>query len=186
MASVFKIQLAAQIVHAGGVVAYPTEAVWGLGCNPFNETAVRRLLALKNRPVGKGLILIADSIDVFEPLLEDITTAQRRKLEVTWPGPNTWLVPHGNLLPSWIVGGFATVAIRVSAHPIARDLCHAVGGPIVSTSANPSGKAPALSSLSVKRYFGADLDGSLNGAIGNAKAPSSIRNLITGQVIRPA
>jgi L-threonylcarbamoyladenylate synthase len=186
MASAFKIQLAAQIVHAGGVIAYPTEAVWGLGCNPFNEAAVRRLLELKNRPVGKGLILIADSIDVFEPLLEGITTAQRNKLVVSWPGPNTWLVPHGNLLPSWIVGEFSTVAIRVSAHPVARDLCHAVGGPIVSTSANPSGKAPALTSLSVRRYFGADLDGTLDGAIGSAKNPSTIRNLITDQVIRSA
>jgi L-threonylcarbamoyladenylate synthase len=186
MASVFKIQLAAQIVHAGGVVAYPTEAVWGLGCNPFNETAVGRLLAFKNRPVSKGLILIADRIEVFEPLLEGITTAQRSKLAMTWPGPNTWLVPHRNLLPSWVVGEFATVAIRVTAHPVARDLCHAVGGPIVSTSANPSGKAPALNSLSVRRYFGGDVDCSLDGAIGNAKAPSSIRNLITGQVIRPA
>lgn len=186
MASAFKIQLAAQIVHAGGVIAYPTEAVWGLGCDPFNETAVRRLLTLKNRPVKKGLILIADSIAVFEPLLEDLTSAHRSKLAVSWPGPNTWLVPHGNLLPSWIVGEFSTVAIRVSAHPLVRDLCHAVGGPLVSTSANPGGKAPALNSLSIRSYFGAGLDGIVEGAIGRAKKPSTIRNLITDQVIRSA
>jgi L-threonylcarbamoyladenylate synthase len=186
MVSAFKIQSAAQIIHAGGVIAYPTEAVWGLGCDPFNEAAVRRLLALKNRSLGKGLILIADTIDVFEPLLDGITPAQRRQLALTWPGPNTWLVPHRHLLPSWIVGGFTTVAIRVSAHPVVRDLCHAVGGPIVSTSANPSGKAPALNSLSIRCYFGAELDGILAGPTGNAKAPSTIRNLITGQVIRSA
>ncbi|MFT6310817.1 MAG: L-threonylcarbamoyladenylate synthase [Porticoccus sp.] len=178
-------ELVARAVHAGGVIAYPTEAVWGLGCDPFNESAVRRLLALKSRPINKGLILIADTIEVFEQLLEGITTEQRQKLAESWPGPNTWLVPHGNLLPAWIVGEFSTVAVRVSAHPTVKELCHAFGGPIVSTSANPSGKSPALDSMSIRHYFGDQLDGILEGPVGGAKKPSTIRNLITDQVIRP-
>ncbi|MFT4996698.1 MAG: L-threonylcarbamoyladenylate synthase [Chitinophagales bacterium] len=179
-----KAELVARAVHAGGVIAYPTEAVWGLGCDPFNEIAVRRLLVLKSRPETKGLILIADTIEVFEPLLEGITTEQRQKLAESWPGPNTWLVSHGNLLPAWIVGEYSTVAIRVSAHPTVKKLCHAFGGPVVSTSANPSGKPPALDSASVKGYFGEQLDGILEGSVGGAKNPSTIRNLITDQVIR--
>ena len=112
MVTSWQVQQAARVVRAGGVIAYPTEAVWGLGCDPWDEMAVDRLLALKERPVHKGLILVADTIRQFDFLLEDLPEAWQDRLASTWPGPNTWLVPHQDRLPQWITGQHDTVALR--------------------------------------------------------------------------
>ena len=139
MHSSWQVQRVARVVRQGGVISYPTEAVWGLGCDPWDELAVGRLLALKDRPVHKGLILVADNIRQFDFILADLPQVWQDQLASTWPGPTTWLVPHQNRLPEWITGGHPGVAIRVSDHPLVRDLC-ALTGPLVSTSANPSGR----------------------------------------------
>ena len=175
----------ARIVREGGVIAYPTEAVWGLGCDPWNEMAVDRLLALKDRPVHKGLILVADNIRQFDFLLDDLPERWVDRLASTWPGPNTWLVPHQGLLPEWISGQHDTVALRVSDHPLVRDLC-ALTGPLVSTSANPAGRPSARSRLRVEQYFHQQLDGVLGGALGGRRNPSLIRDLRSGDVVRPS
>ncbi|AYC30880.1 Sua5/YciO/YrdC/YwlC family protein [Pseudomonas cavernae] len=185
MISKWRVQQAARVVRNGGVIAYPTEAVWGLGCDPWNEAAVLRLLALKERSLEKGLILVADSIRQFDFLFEDFPEAWLERLGSTWPGPNTWLVPHQNRLPEWITGAHNSVALRVSDHPLVRDLC-ALTGPLVSTSANPSGRPAARSRLRVEQYFHAQLDTVLGGALGGRKHPSLIRDLISGKVLRPA
>src|SRR5690606_32756593 len=118
--------------------ACPTEAVWGLGCDPWNGLAVDRLLALKQRPMKKGLILVAADISQFSELLYDLPEDWQATLKASWPGPNTWLVPHRGRLPGWITGQHASVALRVTDHPLLAELC-ALTGPLVSTSANPSG-----------------------------------------------
>ena len=179
----WRIQQVAQVVRAGGVIAYPTEAVWGLGCDPWNETAVQRLLALKDRPLHKGLILVADSIHQFDFLLGDLPGEWTERLAGSWPGPNTWLVPHQDRLPQWITGRHDSVALRVSDHPLVRALC-AQTGPLVSTSANPAGRPSARSRLRVEQYFPRQLDAVLNGPLGGRKNPSLIRDLRTGEVIR--
>ncbi len=120
-----------------------TEAVWGLSCDPANEAAVLRLLAMKERPVEKGLILVGADMAQFDWLLGDLDGASRSKLELSWPGATTWLVPHQGRVPDWICGEFDTVAVRVSAHPTVQALCRAFGGPLVSTSANIGGAQPA-------------------------------------------
>jgi L-threonylcarbamoyladenylate synthase len=185
MLSSWRVQQVAQVVRAGGVIAYPTEAVWGLGCDPWDSAAVYRLLALKQRPVDKGLILLADNIRQFDFLLADLPQIWQDQLASTWPGPNTWLVPHQNRLPEWIVGKHSSVALRVSDHPLVRDLC-ALTGPLVSTSANPAGRPPALTRLRIEQYFAGQLDEVLAGALGGRKNPSQIRDLISGAVLRPA
>ncbi|BDX18204.1 threonylcarbamoyl-AMP synthase [Halopseudomonas aestusnigri] len=174
-----------RLLQAGGVIAYPTEGVWGLGCNPWNGAAVERLLNLKQRPVHKGLILIAGEIEQFDFLLWDLPDGQLAKLRLSWPGPNTWLVPHQGRLPAWITGAHDTVALRVTTHPIVRQLC-AVAGPLVSTSANPAGRPSARSRLRVEQYFHGELDAIAPGALGGARNPSIIRDLQTDQVIRGA
>ena len=174
-----------RLLQAGGVIAYPTEGVWGLGCNPWNGAAVERLLNLKQRPVHKGLILIAGEIEQFDFLLWDLPDGQLAKLRLSWPGPNTWLVPHQGRLPEWITGAHDTVALRVTTHPIVRQLC-AVAGPLVSTSANPAGRPSARSRLRVEQYFHGELDAVVPGALGGARNPSIIRDLQTDQVIRCA
>ena len=181
-----RIRLLARTIAEGGVVAYPTEAVWGLGCNPFDEQAVMRILQLKNRPVAKGVIMIAADIHQFEPFLANLDDLQRQKLKNSWPGPVTWLVPNTGLIPDWISGDFSSVALRVTDHPVAAGLCRAFDGPIVSTSCNPAGLAPARDIHQVRRYFGDQLDGVSNGAVGQRANPSEIRDLLTGQIMRPS
>lgn len=179
----WRIKRMAGVVRDGGVIAYPTEAVWGLGCDPWNAEAVYRLLALKDRSPDKGVILVADSMHQFDFLLDDMPDAWLDKLSSTWPGPNTWLVPHQGRLPEWITGNHDTVALRVTDHPLVRDLC-LLCGPLVSTSANRSGRPPARSRVRIEQYFHGQLDGVLDGPLGGRKSPSVIRDLRTGSVHR--
>lgn len=182
----FHIDQAARALRRAGVIAYPTEGVWGLGCDPFNPDAVAKLLMLKQREVGKGLILVAATIEQFEPYLRALTPLQRGLLERSWPGPQTWVTPHGGTLPDWITGYKPRAALRVSAHPIVAALCRSFGRPIVSTSANPSGRAPARTSLHVRRYFPRQLDYVLQGELGGQAGPTPICDLISGRTLRGA
>lgn len=181
----FHITRAVAALHHGGVIAYATEAVWGLGCDPLNEHAVLRLLALKQRDIRKGMILVAADVAQLAPFLHGLTPAQHRTLTSSWPGPNTWLIPNNGAAPHWITGGRNTVAVRVSAHPQVAALCHAFGGPVVSTSANPAGRAPARTALAVRRYFHGQLDDILPGRVGSTGKPTTIRHLLTGATVRP-
>ncbi|HOY23433.1 MAG TPA: L-threonylcarbamoyladenylate synthase [Cellvibrio sp.] len=180
-----RVQYAAKQMWQGGVVAYPTEAVWGLGCNPFSEDAVMRLLEMKQRPVNKGLILLASDISLFEPFIYHLNDIQRQRIKKTWPGPVTWLVPNNGLAPKWITGDYTGVALRVTDHPVAAGLSKAFGAPIVSTSCNLQGREPARSGFDVHRYFGDELDAITSGAVGKRAKPSEIRDLMTGEVVRP-
>jgi L-threonylcarbamoyladenylate synthase len=179
-----QVNRAVAAIGRGGVIAYPTESVWGLGCDPANERAVMRLLALKNRPVNKGLILVADALEDLEWLLSGLEDSQLERLEASWPGSVTWLVPHRNLVPQWITGDHDTVGVRVSAHAGVGALCRAWGGVLVSTSANPAGSAPAVNQLQVRRYFGDSVDFVVPGRVGGQARPSSIRDLVSDRTIR--
>jgi L-threonylcarbamoyladenylate synthase len=169
----------------GKVIAYPTEAVWGLGCDPDNEAACLRLLQIKQRPVSKGLILIAANMEQLGPLLTELSSDQRQQLKSTWPGPVTWLIPdYGDQIPPWIKGDHSSVAVRVTAHPLAAALCLACGGPLVSSSANKAGKPPARSSLQVIKHLGSEIDGLVHGPLGSQNKPSRIVDLLTGKILR--
>ncbi len=172
------------MLHAGGLVAYPTEAVYGLGCDPLNSAAVERLLALKRRPWQKGMILIAARIEQLQPYIQPIPPEHQHKLDQSWPGPHTWLIPASDNCPAWIRGEHHTVAVRVSAHPLVKALCEAFGGAIVSTSANLAGKQPARSPLRVLRALGEEVDYCLHGELGGADRPTGIRDLVSGEAVR--
>ena len=178
------LQTAVDVLKAGGVVAYPTEGVWGLGCDPFNPAAVERLLRLKQRDPAKGLILIAANIGQFEPFLTDITDAQRQQLTAAWPAPITYIVPANKRVPLLVKGKHAGIALRVSAHKPVIELCRAFGGPLVSSSANLAGMPAAKWPWQIKRQLGDQLDFLLPGPLGGAKNPSEIRDLLTGKVLR--
>lgn len=178
------IAQAAAVLNSSGVVAYPTEAVWGLGCDPFCATAVERILVMKHRAQGKGLILIAASIQQFQPFLAGLLPKYRDQLDASWPGAQTWLVPNNHVAPPWVTGGRDTLALRVTDHPVAAALCHKFGGPLVSTSANPHGLPPAKSVLKVKLYFRDKLDYLVPGLLGKSNKPTPIKHLITGETIR--
>ena len=182
--SAHHLQAAVSALRLGGVIACPTEAVWGLSCDPDDEEAVAHLLALKGRPVAKGLILVAAREEHIGFLLSGLSAAHRQTLSESWPGPATWLIPHRERVPGWICGAHSTVAVRVSSHPAVSELCAAWGGPLVSTSANPAGALPAREAYQVRRYFGDNLDYLLPGRVGNALRPTGIRDLFSGQIIR--
>lgn len=183
LTSAFRIRRGVDALRQGELIAYPTEGVWGLGCDPWQENAVMHLLALKQRPVHKGLILVADSMQAFSPLLESLTPAQQQTLQQSWPGPNTWLVPAQGLVPPWITGASDKVALRVSNHPTVVALCHAFGGAVVSTSANRSGHAAATSALAVQLQFPHILR--VPGQLTQPGKASTIRDLQTGNILRP-
>jgi len=147
------IEHSVTLIKQGEVIAYPTEAVFGLGCDPFNEAAVQKLFHVKQRPFEKGVILIAASQDQIQDLVKLENEAWQERVQATWPGPFTWVLPVNKALPDWITGGRDTVAVRVSDHPIVQALCLAFGGPIVSTSANISGQPPARSCAEVDEQF---------------------------------
>ena len=169
----------------GGVIAYPTEAVWGLGCDPFDQAAVLRLLAIKQRPVEKGLILVAASVDQFDGLLDwDALPAGRRAAVLhSWPGPHTWIVPASPRVPRWITGSHEGVAVRVSAHPVVIALCQAYG-PLVSTSANRSGQPPARRREALDPALCALVDATAEGETGDLAEPTAIRDARSGEVLR--
>ena len=167
-----------------GVIACPTEAVWGLSCDPWSERAVRRVLDLKQREAGKGLILVAADEAQLGFLIGDLPEALRHKMRGSWPGPNTWLVPHHGRVPPLVHGCFRSVAVRVSAHPVVRGLCRDFGSPLVSTSANRAGAPAPKDLLAVRRYFGTALDAVLPGRVGGLDRPSTIRDVFSDQVLR--
>ena len=168
---------------SGGVIAYPTEAVWGLGCHPFCESAVAQILALKKRPWHKGLILVAGDISQVEFLTYDLPAAQQDTLNQTWPGHISWLLEHKDRIPQIVHGRHTTVAVRVSTHPVIKSLCALFGGPIVSTSANPAGLEPARNVVTAKKYFRNQVVFA-PGQVGAQSTPSKIKNLQTGEIVR--
>ncbi len=182
----FVIRRAARILVEGGVIAYPTEAVYGLGCIPEYETAVWRILAMKRRRPDLGLILVAASLDQLLPYLAPLPSDMAARLLASWPGPTTWIVPASAAAPPWITGGRDTIAVRVSAHPLVRDLCESVDHALVSTSANRSGRPPARNRFSALKTMGEHVDLVLAGATGPQRRPTEIRDATTGALLRSA
>jgi len=175
---------AAEMLKAGEVIAYPTEAVYGLGCDPSNERALQAILSIKQRRADAGLILIADTFDRLSPYVGTVSPEQRARAEATWPGHVTWLFPRGASASDLLTGSHKTIAVRVTAHVVCRSLCAAFGGAIVSTSANPSGKPPARTPAEVMAYFPGSLAGIVEGALGGQGKPSEIRDLASGKLKR--
>ena len=179
------INKAIAVLRQGRVIAYPTEAVYGLGCDPFNPYAVAQILNLKNRSIKKGFILIASEWKQVEILIQPLDPKALVRVFSTWPDePITWLFPATTKVPYWVRGDHTTVAIRVTAHPLARLLCCHFGGPIVSTSANLERQSPIQNIRMLKMTFGNKIDVILEGTLGVSKRPTEIRDAITGKILR--
>ena len=167
----------------GGVIAYPTESCYGLGCDPRNPKAVKRVLTLKKRSAAKGMILIAATPRQLTPFVADLAPKLRRDMREAWPGPHTWLVPAAHDCPTFLRGTHDTIAVRVTAHPVAASLCRLAGMALVSTSANPSGGKPARTARECSRLFGRRVL-VIPGRIGTRRRPSTIQHLLTKQILR--
>ncbi len=183
------IQEAALVVRAGGVIAYPTEAVFGLGCDPRNEAALARIVSLKGRSQEMGFIIIAESFAQLRPFCQRVSEAVRETVFAHWPGPVTWVFPASVACSPLLTGGRNTIALRVTAHPVAAALCEACGMALVSTSANLSGQAPLRSAAAVAETFSEShhrggIDCVVAGEVGAEDRPTTIRDAISGRVIR--
>ena len=181
--SPFRLREIARHLDSGGLIAYPTEAVFGLGCDPLDPFAVMRLLALKRRDIDKGLILIADTPEMLQPYAA-LPADEWDRLAADWPAARTVIVPAAEGVPDWLTGGRGEIALRVPAHETARAISRAFGGPIVSTSANVTGRPAARDALAARRQFGrADVQ-IIPGAVDRRARPSQIIHWPTGRIIR--
>lgn len=178
------LNAAVKALQGGGVIACPTEAVWGLSCDPDNDEALTHLMRMKERDPAKGVILVASSIQQFQPWLNQLPVALHAPLAASWPGPNTWLVPDNGRSHGLVRGAHQSVALRVTDHPLMKALCDAFGGPLVSTSANRAGDPPAMNAEEVATIFGDDVAHIVPGSLGGNAKPSTIRDLVTGKVLR--
>lgn len=169
----------------GCVFAYPTEAVFGLGCDPLNESALNLLLELKQRPVEKGVILVADCWERVSSFVasDQLSDKQMQEVLATWPGFVTWLLPKSDDAPDWITGGSDLIAIRISAHPIVQSLCASIESALVSTSANITGEEAIKNRHQLEQVF-KDKVIYIDGELGGADKPSQIRNALSGQIVR--
>lgn len=180
----WQLRRAVETLNRGGLVAHPTEGVWGLACDPLDGQAVQRLLQIKHRPLQQGLILIAHDYAILVPYLAQLDEGMESRLLSTWPGPVTWVLPAAPWLPVWLTGGRDTIAVRVTNHPVAAALCAAYGDALVSTSANRSGRPAALNSTAVRARLGAEVDCILAGDLQNPGRPSEIRDGASGIILR--
>ncbi|NKZ39825.1 tRNA threonylcarbamoyladenosine biosynthesis protein RimN [Oleiagrimonas citrea] len=173
-------------LKSGGVIAYPTEAVYGFGCDPHDRDAFERLFALKQRPSTQGVLLIGADFEQLRPYIDmDALPAEAlQRVRDSWPGPHTWILPRASGVPAWITGGHEGIALRMTAHEPAAALCRAFGAALVSTSANRHGTPPARDAEGVRAAFGDRLDAVLDAPIGDASRPTSIRDAVTGAIIR--
>ncbi|MDH5660527.1 MAG: L-threonylcarbamoyladenylate synthase [Gammaproteobacteria bacterium] len=183
------IDQAVKVLRQGGVIAYPTEAVYGLGCDPQNLSAVKNILALKNREKEKGLILVASDLEQFKPYISPLDQSLEEKLVKSWRDSNkaiTWLVPVKDSVSEYLKGQFDSLAIRVSKHPLVKELCEKFGGAIVSTSANIATQESARTSEQVKQIFENEIDFIVEGETNLNAQPSEIRDALTDKIIRTA
>ncbi len=179
-----QLKNAASAVNHGGVIIYPTESVFGMGCNPQNETAVMRLLELKNRSVDKGLILIASHVEQILPYIKPKQPDDLANALKTWPGFYTWVFQKSEITPYWLSGKNDSIAVRVTSHETVVQLCQNLGHALVSTSANISGQ-PTYSTISeIKNVFADRINHYLDAPLGGSKNPSTITNAHTLEVYR--
>lgn len=184
MAGWLAIRRAAGVIRAGGVVAFPAEGAWRLGCDPLDAAAVARILALKDLPLEEGLLLIAADMAQLEPWIEPVSHEIEARVSATWPGPVSWVFPARPWVPYWVHGGRGSIAVRVTAHPQSAALCREVGFPIVAAGASRSGHPAARTGIQVRRWLGDEVDFILDGATRGRPEPGQLRDAITGRTLR--
>jgi L-threonylcarbamoyladenylate synthase len=173
----------AHAVSKGAVFGYPTDTIWGFGCHPLIASSVARILRIKDRSPDKGLILLSSKVEYCLNYVA-LDSGQLEPLLRATDHPTTWLVPASMDCPAWIRGNYPTVAIRITSHPLLEFLCDRLQAPIVSTSANRSGKATVRNSVQMHKQFGAELDFIVSGFATGSNRPSEIKSLLDRTTIR--
>ena len=178
------IKKAVDVLRRGGIIAYPVESIFGLGCDPYNEQAVKKILKIKKRTIKCGFVLVACNWEQIYTMISPITQEQFDIIDKTWPGNNTWLFPKKPDLPMWITGDSQRVALRIPDHPVPKLLAQLFHNPVISTSVNIHGETPCKTALEVQRKFNAHVDYIIHRDVGHYKSASTIRDVVTLQVVR--
>ena len=170
----------------GDIIAYPTEAVFGLGCDPDNQAAVEKLLAIKQRPVEKGLILLAANYSQLLPYIDETKITHDKRLLVLsrWPDGITQVLPANPKIAKYLTGQFDTIAVRITSQPDVVALCNATNKPIVSTSCNTTGKEPARTHQEIEPAICQQIDFIIQGQTLGFTQPSTIIDGLTGEIFR--
>lgn len=184
MSALLTPSLAAKHIACGQLIAYPTEAVYGIGCDPKNVSAVQTVLDLKARDERKGFIIIASHFEQLDPFIQPPSNIESDRLNAAWPGPVTFVVRAKPNLPTVLTGGRDTLAVRVSSHPVVKALCEACGHALISTSANRSGEPALTSAAEVWQDLGSSLAGVVDGSVGNLASVTPIFSLSSGEQLR--
>lgn len=171
-------------IRSGNIIAYPTEAIYGLGCDPDNQAALQKLLELKSRDKNKGLIVIASQWEQLEPFVNTSDQSILERARNSWPGPVTWIMPASKRCTPLLTGDRSTLAVRVSAHNVVRQLCDCCGHALVSTSANISGEQPLNTPEELNAAFGSGIAGVVAGELGTLDNATSIFDASTGVQLR--
>lgn len=167
----------------GDIIGYPTEAVYGLGCDPWNQEGVSRICSIKKRSSAKNFIVVAASINQLDNLID--TKILTKSVVNSWPGHTTWLIPAVNTAPEWLIdNNTGLIAIRVSNHETIKELCLKYNSPLISTSANISGDPAVTTQKGFEKVFEKAIPYLVNGDIGKHTNTSIINNMITGERIR--
>ena len=184
-ASEENIRKAAVIIRLGGVVIYPTDTVYGLGCDPANVDATRRICEIKGR-ADKPLPLACSDVETARRIVEFNPIAERLA-ERFWPGPLTMVLPARVDYPIWVTHGARTLGVRVPDHQVARRLAKLSGGVIVSTSANKSGDPPPKTAQEAAEQIGGEVDLILDAGPAPLRQPSTVIDLSGDElwIIRP-
>lgn len=178
------VNKASEVLQGGGIIAYPTEYCFGLGCDPRDSSAVERLLKIKQRKAEQGLILIAGDLSQVTQYAELESVPNIEQIAQTWPGPNTWLLPAKDHVPDHVRGKHTQIAMRIPDHEFCLLLLAQFNHPIVSTSANRSGQKEHLTASSLDIDMGVECDYIVNLPVGGQKRASSIRDSMTGKLLR--
>jgi len=186
MTNTSTIEQAAEVFAQGGILAYPTEAVFGLGCDPDNESAVKSLLSIKQRPAHKGLILLAANYSQLQPYIDDSSISRQHRIIILsrWPNEITQVLPANKNISTLLCGHFDSIAVRITDHPDVVALCKITNKPIVSTSANIAGENPAITWQQVDQQLGSKIDFIIKGKTFELLKPSTIINGLTGETLR--
>ena len=174
---------ASNLLHDGEIIIYPTESIYGIGCDPWNESSVNKIYEIKNRPSNKPMIIVGSDIAQIEKLV-DVRSLNRSVID-SWPGHSTWLIPSDKNCPPWLKDAItAKVAIRISEHETVKKLCIDFGKPLISTSANLSEVLPSKDKAEIEKIFSSSIEYIVEGSLGGSESPSIIRDMLTGEIVR--
>ncbi|WP_444996627.1 L-threonylcarbamoyladenylate synthase [Aliikangiella sp. IMCC44359] len=183
MISRWQLDCAVKAIDCGGVIAYPTESVFGLGCDPYHNDAIKKILSIKKRPAYKGLIILVSDIAQAEPFLQPLSKQQLQRVNIPRERAITWLIPCQPEVSPLLRGHFRSLAVRITQHPIARAICESTNTPLVSTSCNIAGKSELKTTMAVRNHMKAKIDWLVDGKCGG-QAPSQIIDITNDRVLR--